>query len=89
MGKPIYVEPRIHEDNILHFTYNSESSHHFCTYGATRDHCFEVAREMGTRKMEANRKDGCCKWPIIDIAIVPHPKKPGYFMIEDRSKVVN
>lgn len=88
MGKPIYVEPRIYEDNILHFTYNSESSRHYCTYGATRDSCFNVARDMATGKMEANWKDGCCKWTKIDIAIVPNPKMPGYFMIEDRSEWV-
>ena len=85
MGKPIYVEPHVYEDTILHYAFNSESSHHYCTYGATRDHCFDVAREMVTGKMEANRKDGCNKWTKIDIAVVPNPQMPGYYMIEDRS----
>ena len=85
MGKPIYVEPHVYEDTILHYAFNSESSHHYCTYGATRDHCFDVAREMVTGMMEANRKDGCNKWTKIDIAVVPNPDMSGYYMIEDRS----
>ena len=89
MGKPITVTPNIHEDTNLNFAYTGRSSHHYCTYGATKERCLYVARDMASDKMDANQKDGCCKWPKIDIAIVPNPKMPGYFMIEDRSEWTN
>lgn len=88
MGKPISVTPKIYESSCLTFCFNGNSSHHYCTYGATRERCFAVAQDMAADKMEANRKDGCCKWPKIDIAIVPNPKYPGTYMIEDRSELV-
>ncbi|MBR2704800.1 MAG: hypothetical protein IKE91_04955 [Clostridia bacterium] len=86
MGKPINVTPNVHEAAALRYAFNSSSSHHYCFNGASRDHCFSVAWEMAEAKQAANRKDGCNKWPVIDIAVVPHPNMPGMYMIEDRSE---
>lgn len=88
MGKPINVTPNVHEDQYLHFAFNSQSSHHYCFSGVSKDYAMSTAWEMAQGKMDANRKDGCCKWPVIDVAVVPHPNMPGKYMIEDRSEWV-
>lgn len=89
MGKPIYVEPKIYDDSACHKPFNNMSNCHYCFRGSSREYCHYIANDMARGKMRANEIDGCTKWTSIDIAIVPHPDKPGYFMIEDRSTWIN
>lgn len=67
----ITVTPNIHEDQSLHFTFNGNSSHHYCSFSVSHDNTFRVAEDLAPSKMNANLKNGCCKWTTIDIAVVP------------------
>ena len=51
MGKPINVTPNVHEDQYLHFAFNSQSSHHYCFSGVSKDYAMSTAWEMAQGKM--------------------------------------
>ena len=88
MGKPIKVTPNVYEDRELKFIFNDNSDKHYCFNGVKKEHAFGEAWDRVRDKMNANKKNGCCKWPVIDIAVVPHPKKTGLFIVDDRSEWV-
>lgn len=81
-----YAQPKIHDDDHLQYVFNSNSNVHYCFRGVSHQRCLFVATDMAATKMDVNQKEGYGKWPVIDLAIVPHPEKPGLFIIEDRSE---
>ena len=81
------VNPTIHDDDTTKYLVNSYSGRHYGYHceGHPHDYCIETAREMAARMMDANAKEGCTHYSVIDLAIIPYPGKPNYFFVEDRS----
>lgn len=84
MGKVI---SKVHEDRKLKFILNEKSTRHYCFRGVTKEYAMGTAEDIAADKRRAN-KNGNCKWSSIDLAVVPHPDKPGLYIVEDRSKEV-
>lgn len=81
------VTPNIHDDDDTKYLINSYSNRHYGYHceGHPHGYCLETAHEMAARMMDANAKEGCTHYSVIDLAIIPYPGKAGYYFIEDRS----
>lgn len=83
------VTPNIHDDNDAKYLPNSYSSHHYGYHcgGHSHDYCLDTARNMAAGLMDANSKEGCTHYSVIELAIIPYPGRPGYYFVEDRSQI--